>query len=46
MVDSTLVFAGGIVLIVSLIMSIAFFTLNGYLEEENTMLKEKLKKYE
>jgi|Laugrefabdmm15dn_1035133.scaffolds.fasta_scaffold17964_2 hypothetical protein len=46
MVDQGVVFAGAIVLIVSLIMTAAFFMLNSNLEDQNRILKEKLKKYE
>jgi hypothetical protein len=46
MVEPALAFAGVIVLVVSLIMTTAFFTLNSNLEDENRSLKEKLKKYE
>jgi multisubunit Na+/H+ antiporter MnhB subunit len=46
MVDPGIAFAGLVVLIVSLIMTAAFFTLNSNLEDENRSLKEKLKKYE
>lgn len=46
MVEPALAFAGVIILIVSLIMTTAFFTLNSNLEDENRRLKEKLKKYE
>lgn len=46
MVDPGIAFAGLVVLIVSLIMTAAFFTLNSNLEDENRSLKEKLKNYE
>jgi hypothetical protein len=46
MVDPGIAFGGLVVLIVSLIMTAAFFILNSKLEDENRSLKEKLKKYE
>lgn len=46
MVDAGYVFAGVVILMVSLIMTSAFFILNIKLEEQNKTLKEKLKKYE
>lgn len=46
MIEPALFFASVVILIVSLIMTTAFFTLNSNLEDENHRLKEKLKKYE
>lgn len=46
MIEPALFFASVVILIVSLIMTTAFFTLNSNLEDENRRLNEKLKKYE
>jgi hypothetical protein len=46
MVDSGFIFVMGVILIVSLIMTAAFFILNGKLEEENRDLKERINEHE
>lgn len=46
MISAGLAFSGLVVLIVSLIMTSAFFILNSKLEDENDRLKEKLKEFE
>lgn len=46
MISAGLAFSGLVVLIVSLIMTSAFFILNSKLEDENERLKEKLKEFE
>lgn len=46
MIEPAVLIAGVVVLIVSLIMTAAFFTLNSNLEDQNNSLKEKLKQYE
>lgn len=46
MIEPALFFGSIVILIVSLIMTAAFFTLNSNLEDENRRLTEKLKKYE
>jgi hypothetical protein len=46
MVDAGLLFGSVVVLVVSLIMTSAFFILNSKLEDENKSLKEQLKKFE
>lgn len=46
MVDAAFLYIGGVVLIVSLIMTGAFFTLNSNLEDENRRLRERLDEFE
>lgn len=46
MVESGFIFILAAILLVSLIMTAAFFTLNSKLEDENRRLKEKVSEYE